>query len=748
MGKSELATRFANSHLHDFSIIWTIRYESEAAVDQGYRDLAQRLKVFIEDRMSTQQIRRKVHGYLDNNSFEKPWLLFLDGVEKQIKQEDLPQRGGMILITARHSFVRTNAREKIKVEEFSKEEGIALLIRITGEEESEEMGHLVEDLGGVPLALNQAAHYINSTPASSVAKYREVYNLAKDPLQGPVSEDDRYQYTLKTVWNITLEKLKKESIKTMSWLEFCAFFGHAEIPVSWLEKWANFLNVKTSKMQESDEILRTLENYSLMTYDKEEKGLFLHKILRAVIQQARLSKDNGTRIQAFFSFVFVASIGNELNIDQFKKEDWKVLNKWEPHALYVVQDESPLPPSLFRGASVFSKLGLLFWQKGKYQEALKYSKKALKVRRQSLGKKHPDVAGSLDNVGMNLYALGEYKKALRCHRKSLAIRQKLYGDEHLDVVASLNNIGINLNALGSYKEALNITREAFNIHKKLLGEERPEITLSLNNLGISLHVLGNYEEALTCYEKALSMKEKLWGDEHLDVALGSDNVGNNLHALRRYEEALTYHKRAFTIRKKILGEEHPDVAASLNNIGMSLHGLENYAEALSSFNTSFAIQSKLIKEGNLKEEHPDIAVSLSNLGMVFYSLRNYNDSLIYHKKALSIRQRCLGERHPSVATSLGNVGSSFYALGEHHEALIFSKAALVLACKAFQQVHPDVIRYLEAVIHILNRLTDQTLIEAAKQELYSLCVEVLGEGHTLVQQLMSAGKKEPWCILM
>ncbi|MBI3236842.1 MAG: patatin-like phospholipase family protein, partial [Chlamydiales bacterium] len=289
MGKSELAIKFANSHLNTFSIVWTIHHENEASTDQSYRELAERLKIFIRDKPSTQQVQRKVHAYLENNPFEKPWLLLLDNVENQIKQHDLPQRGGVVLITARHSFVRTSVEERIKVEGLSKMEAVTLLSRITGEKESKEMYQLAEDLGNFPLALNQAAHYIKDTPASSIAKYQRVYSLAKDPLRGPASEDDRYRYTLKTVWNITFEKLEKESPDTIYWLKACAHLAPAEIPLNWLETWAG-------GVAESEGILRTLQQYALMKHDKAEDSLFLHKLLQIVIR-VQASKNEVVKIQ-------------------------------------------------------------------------------------------------------------------------------------------------------------------------------------------------------------------------------------------------------------------------------------------------------------------------------------------------------------------------------------------------------------------------------------------------------------------
>ena len=64
----------------------------------------------------------------------------------------------------------------------------------------------------------------------------------------------------------------------------------------------------------------------------------------------------------------------------------------------------------------------------------------LAIREKVLGLDHPDVAMSLNNLGLLLQAKGDYTSAEPPYRRALAIVQKALGPDHPDV-ADLNNLG-------------------------------------------------------------------------------------------------------------------------------------------------------------------------------------------------------------------------------------------------------------------------------------------------------------------
>jgi tetratricopeptide (TPR) repeat protein len=60
-------------------------------------------------------------------------------------------------------------------------------------------------------------------------------------------------------------------------------------------------------------------------------------------------------------------------------------------------------------ADTLNNLGYAFWVRGGYTEALRYYHKALAIFERALGKAHPDLSVTLNNLGMALVPLGDYE---------------------------------------------------------------------------------------------------------------------------------------------------------------------------------------------------------------------------------------------------------------------------------------------------------------------------------------------------
>lgn len=59
-----------------------------------------------------------------------------------------------------------------------------------------------------------------------------------------------------------------------------------------------------------------------------------------------------------------------------------------------------------------------------------------------LGPLHPATAVTLNNLAGLLHSLSLYDKALPIYKRALKIKEKAFGADHPDVASTLNNIGI------------------------------------------------------------------------------------------------------------------------------------------------------------------------------------------------------------------------------------------------------------------------------------------------------------------
>ncbi len=80
------------------------------------------------------------------------------------------------------------------------------------------------------------------------------------------------------------------------------------------------------------------------------------------------------------------------------------------------------------------------YEEGGYKEAIPLAQRAIAISEKALGRKHPDVATSLNNLALLYVAQGNYTQAEPLYQRSLDIREKVLEREHPDVGQSINNL--------------------------------------------------------------------------------------------------------------------------------------------------------------------------------------------------------------------------------------------------------------------------------------------------------------------
>jgi tetratricopeptide (TPR) repeat protein len=139
---------------------------------------------------------------------------------------------------------------------------------------------------------------------------------------------------------------------------------------------------------------------------------------------------------------------------------WHNALAWSIHAHYFLdglealdKDTTSLANTL---ATFFSRV------QGNHAQALIWRKLVLEVEQEIYGTTpHPDVADSLNNMGVTLEAQGRYEDALKYKAQSLEMKQEIYGTKpHPYVAGSLYNMGKTLHSLGNRTEALKYAQEA------------------------------------------------------------------------------------------------------------------------------------------------------------------------------------------------------------------------------------------------------------------------------------------------
>ena len=334
-------------------------------------------------------------------------------------------------------------------------------------------------------------------------------------------------------------------------------------------------------------------------------------------------------------------------------------------------------------ATSYNNIGMVYNHMGEYSKTLSYYEKALEIEQKTLPTSHPHLATSYNNIGMVHDHMGEYSKALSYYEKALEIFEKALPANHPDLATSYNNIGMVYSNMGEYSKALSYYEKALEIRQKTLPANHPDLATSYNNIGMVYFNMGEYSKALSYYEKALEIEQKTLPANHADLATPYNNIGGVYSTMGEYSKALSYYEQALEIEQKTLPANHPHLAASYNNIGGLYHGMGEYSKALSYYEKALEIRQK-----TLPTSHPHLAASYNNIGMVHDHMGEYSKALSYYEKALEIFEKALPTNHPDLATPYNNIGMVYSNMGEYSKALSYYEQALAIFEKALPTNHP------------------------------------------------------------
>ena len=256
---------------------------------------------------------------------------------------------------------------------------------------------------------------------------------------------------------------------------------------------------------------------------------------------------------------------------------------------------------------LLATIGQVYWAVGAYTNAEAIHKRALEVRRRTLGEEHHDVAMSLLNVAQACYSQTKLDEAELAARRAANILRKL---NHHDLAIALNDLGLYLQEQGKLRDAEEVLRESLNLIRRLNGPEK-EAGNSLNNLAQVLWQEGKLAEAEDLYRQVLIMDRKPPAGDSRGVASTLNNLAFVLHDEHKLAEAEAMRREVLAMLKRLLGEEHPYVASALNNLARELLDQDKLDEAEENCRAALQMRKKLFGR-----EDPDVAISLEDLGRV------------------------------------------------------------------------------------------------------------------------------------
>ena len=259
-------------------------------------------------------------------------------------------------------------------------------------------------------------------------------------------------------------------------------------------------------------------------------------------------------------------------------------------------------------ASTSHNIGMVQLCQGKYREAEKSFRKAVKIRKECLPADHPDIAVSLQREGMAKFAQESIFEALKCFEAALLICTSMDNSR----AKILNNIGVARYQLEDYAQALKSFTSALEIQRPWLdGPIRRESIVysassTLSNMGKVYLRQGDHDLAYFVFEEACLMQTSIFRKDHDTVLRSMDNMARAHAKNENYPEALRILTSLYRSQAARFGSNCDVCIETLGIMGIIHFKLLDYEEAEKCLQQ---VETWQIETGGMEKIHPSMMVT-------------------------------------------------------------------------------------------------------------------------------------------
>ena len=728
IGKTQTALEYAHRHAHEYELVAWLRAEEGAALAADYAALADALGLPERDTRDQAPRVDAVREWLEGHGH---WLLVFDNAPTpEAIRAYLPHwPTGHVIATSRHPLWRS-VGTALPVDVLEPDEAADFLITRTGDRQRPEAMHLGEDLGWLPLALEEAAAYIEAT-GHTVATYRRLLESNRIRLFREGAPPADYPWTVRSTWELSLQRLEEEAPQAARLLCLCAFLAPDDVPLGDLrEGLAHVGDDGLARLAEPiafDRSLAALRRYSLIKLSPG--ALSLHRLVQLVTRDRLADVDRARWADAALRLVAAIYPRSGLAGDVLPAS-----GRLLPHALAVLAHSDGLPPCDLRAAQLLVRTGIYLSATGVQARGFEHLAAALRIV-----ERHPELgdrerAGVLDNVAVVQNARGEIGEARALFERALAIHERLDGAESLPVGLDLVNLAWVRRALGDPGEARAAGERATRILRGGLGAWHPIVATAQSVTARVLWQLGELDAARALIAEVFAVLDRARSKFHPMMAGAWFQSGLMALALGDVARATACARQGEAVGRPAYGADHPLVLSNLLVSGQALLEQEEWDTARQVFerivtgsqrtcarpHADLALALPLLAEsqrraGDAPRARRTVDQALATIAAVAGDRRvvlaqthlargnlsaDAGDLAVAHQEhdaACELLQGVTGAHHPSLLPPLNALARTQLRAGALAAARQNAERGLAIAAAAGLECHLDVAAALETL---------------------------------------------------
>jgi tetratricopeptide (TPR) repeat protein len=739
-GKTQLAVGFAHAMWAARAVdllVW-VPAASRSAIIAGYAQAAADLDL-LADEAAASMADSAARRFLDwLRTTGRRWAVVLDGVASPVDIDELWPQGpaGQVVVTSRlreSELACTSASVTAHaVAGFSRREALAYLnARLTGYPDQRiEALDLAEDLGGLPIALAQAAAVVTvaeSTCRDYRAEYSERVRASAETLV------EGCPPSLLTTWSLAVEHAHELPPAGLSWpaLVLASALDTSGIPAAVLTSPAACAYI-TGRPAEgpasaADQSLvraayATLERLGLLSVDRASsvRTVWLHTAVRAAaraflapgsVEQAAATA--ATAVLEAWPEPGAADSGPQLT--QALRDSAGALRAfagdllWKPEAHPVLLRAGMSltePPVLtdsaigyWQGLSTTSgqllgyghaqsvlardRLAEAYAGSGRFAEALPVFEAALSDREATFGSQHPETVTARLNVARSLNAAGRDPEAIALYEQVLGARERMRGPGHRETLAVRVQLATAYEAAGRRGDSIRLYERALADAERGLGQAHPDTLSARASLASAYLAAGQAREAITAFQRALADQERAAGTDDPGALTTRASLAGAYRAAGKTKEAISAYERVLADRERILGADHADTVAARASLGYAYRSAGRLKEAIPQYERVVADRERLLTAG-----HRDTLSARAILGAAYQQARRLREAIATYERVVADSERALGSGDVDTLTTRCNLATAYYEAGRMTEGVKVLRRALADCERYLGADHP------------------------------------------------------------
>ena len=590
-------------------------------------------------------------------------------------------QNGLVLITSRSKTIdgklvgETPARVLTVEPMLQKEAWTLLHAKLTVGFDANDADKLVQTLNRIPLALTQAAAFINRrAPRASVEKYLQW--LLKGVGAGAKllyqDEEDLRRYSdsansIGKTWQLDFDYIRGMAPSATRLLSLISLFHPDQIQDYLLVYYNDDEKMGLDNQDESDgqfeEDIGILSDHSLIMMNEQGNLFRIHNLVRLVIRQ--WLERNGELER--WEQKYISIMSKEFPKDP--KGNWAKCEALFPHAEEAISYQPSRIEFLEPYVTFLGNASLYAKAAGQYETAEVMNRRALNCCEELLGAKDSLTLTCADNLALVVQEMGKYKLAEDMIRSVYEGRKEYLGEEHVESLTSARLLALVLRLKGKFSESQALSEQILRLCTRVYGAEHPSTWSIKNDLALTYGALGHEEKALELQTSVPESRRENPDTEHLDTLSEIGDLSKTLFALGRRRESEELEMVVVDKLIKSLGCDDPDALSAMTDLALELssHPKRNETENLKTIEMEQRVAGLGSRNREAETDLRSIYTTIV-LGSTYRVIGDDGRAEELFSRALEQWNKISGRDHPDTLSALSKLAESYSSSDREQEA--------------------------------------------------------------------------------